>query len=307
MNEPLISAYKWLICLGETAAVFLFFKSKFKCEKPRLYFAVAIMPIVASLVFVVGRLHIPSALIAVIDTVIFVLYAFVCFDASPTVKCIWSVVPSLFFCISEFICLVLIILIGARDNGDVSLEEGAPAWIVWRLVYSALNFGMLLPLMKVKSADGEMPARLRAATTVLSLTVIVVSAYCLSKLMFPLDSRSNTASWILCSALLILSVAMILLSDHLAKLYQKHLETQKELQKAKLEAEHVSQVRAMYDHVRGWRHDISGMTSTIISLAERGEYDGMKEYLRELNGTAEETKLLISTGNPALDATIPQS
>ena len=85
MNEPLISAYKWLICLGETAAVFLFFKSKFKCEKPRLYFAVAIMPIVASLVFVVGRLHIPSALIAVIDTVIFVLYAFVCFDASPTI------------------------------------------------------------------------------------------------------------------------------------------------------------------------------------------------------------------------------
>ena len=60
----------------------------------------------------------------------------------------------------------------------------------------------------------------------------------------------------------------------------------------------------MYDYVREWRHDIKCMVSTVSILAEKGEYESMKDYLRELNGAADETKLLISTGNPALDATI---
>ena len=79
---------------------------------------------------------------------------------------------------------------------------------------------------------------------------------------------------------------------------------QKDLQKTKLEAENVSQVSAMYDYVRSWRHDVKGMVSTISGLSQRGDYESVNKYLSELGAAAEETKVIVSTGNPAIDATI---
>lgn len=168
----------------------------------------------------------------------------------------------------------------------------------------ALNFGILLPLLAIRHDEGELPAFLSAGSIVLSLIGIAVSMYCFSGLVSPEASRSSAAPWIQCSAILVLCIAILLLSGYLSRLYHKHLEMQKDLQKTKLEAEHVSQVSAMYDYVRGWRHDIKGMVATVFSLAERGEYEDMKKYLNELNGAADETKLIVSTGHPAIDATI---
>ena len=302
MSKFLISAYEWLICLGEAAIVFLLFRSKFHCEKPRIYFAVAFMPLYATYTFVMNTVSLPWAVLAPLGAVIHIAYAFLCFKASPTAKCIWGVVPTIIFCISNFIYLIIFYVV--TRYGDAALIEGNPVRIVGQLIYTALNICMLLPLLKIKNEGNELPMHLRAVTIVLSFVGIAVSMYCFSELVSPEAGAVKASSWIQCSALLLMSAALLVLSGYLSRLYHRHLETQRELQKNKLEAEHVSQVGAMYDYVREWRHDIKGMVSTVSSLADNGEYESMKKYLRELGGAADETKLLVSTGNPAVDAAV---
>ncbi len=302
MTDILISAYEWLICLGEAVVVFLLFKSKFTCEKPRLYYAVAFLPLYATYTFVMNLLSVPWFALAIIGVLIHFIYAITCFKGSLAAKCIWSPVPFVIFCITNYIYLIIFYLL--TDYGSLSLIPGNTVRIVGQLIYTAMNFGILLPLLKIKNKENELPMLLRAVTIVLSFVGIAVSMYCFSELVSPEAGSVPVSSWVLCSAALLLSIALLFLSDYLSRLYYRHLETQKDLQKTKLEAEHVSQVGAMYDYVREWRHDIKGMVSTVSILAEKGEYESMKDYLRELNGAADETKLLISTGNPALDATI---
>lgn len=302
MTEILISAYEWLICLGEAVVVFLLFKSKFTCEKPRLYYAVAFLPLYATYTFVMNLLSVPWFALAIIGVLIHFIYAITCFKGSLAAKCIWSPVPFVIFCITNYIYLIIFYLL--TDCGSLSLIPGNTVRIVGQLIYTAMNFGILLPLLKTKNKENELPMLLRAVTIVLSFVGIAVSMYCFSELVSPEAGTVKTSSWIQCSALLLMSAALLVLSGYLSRLYYRHLETQRELQKNKLEAEHVSQVGAMYDYVREWRHDIKGMVSTVSSLADNGEYESMKNYLHELSGAADETKLLVSTGNPAVDAAV---
>ncbi len=302
MREFLISAYEWLICLSEAAVVFLLFKSKFKCEKPKLSLALAGLPILATVTFVSNMFSMPWVLLAILAGSLHLLYAFVCFSASPSMKCIWAPVPFIIFCTSNFVYLILFYVI--FQQGEASMIPGNTVRIVGQLIYATINFAILFPLTKIRSNDGELPSFLRAGSVVLALIGIAVSMFCFSELVAPETENTGASIWILGSAVLTLSAALLLLSGYISRLYSKHLEMQKDLQKSKLESEHVRQVSAMYDYVRGWRHDVKDMVSTLSSLASRGEYDSMKGYLRELNGAAEETKLLISTGNPALDATV---
>lgn len=302
MSDILIHAYEWLICLGEAVVVFLLFKNRFKCKKPKLYFALAGMPIMATCTLVMNLLSIPWAIVALISIAIHFSYAFLFFDGTPTLKCIWVAVPSVIFCVSNYLCLFVLYVVS--DWGGSGLILGNTVRVFGQLFYTAINFSIAFFLMRVKNEGSELPAALRAGTILLSFIGIAVAMYCFSEMVSPGNAHIPAVSWTLCTAVLVLSAALLFLSGYLSRLYHRQLETQKELQKTKLEAEHVSQVAAMYDHVRGFRHDMSGMISTVLSLAENGEYESMKAYLREMNGASEETKLIISTGNPAIDATV---
>lgn len=302
MSEFLISAYEWLVCLSEAVMTFLLFKSKFEIKKGRYAFAIAGMPLLATATFVMNLLSVPWTPAAMALLMLHFVYALVCFNGSLTSKCIWSPVPSVIMCISNYVFLIILYLI--TNWGGEGLIPGNTVRIFGQLIYMALNFALLLPLLKLKNTDGELPGLLRAGALLLALIGVAISMYCFSLIVAPEAEGVAASSWIPCAAVLFLSIALIVLSEYLSRIYSRHLETQKDLQKTKLEAEHVSQVEAMYEYVREWRHDIKGMVSTVTGLAERGEYESMRNYLRELNGAADETKLLISTGNPALDATV---
>lgn len=302
MNGLLISAYEWLVCLSESVMVFLLFNSRFGIKNNRRVLLYAAIPSMATVTFVMNLLSAPWAMVSAIGILLYFIYGVLCFDGSLTLKFIWSPVPSVILCISNYVCLIILYLI--TDWGGEGLIPGNTVRIFGQLFYMALNFVLLLPLLKLKNTDGELPGLLRAGALLLALIGVAVSMYCFSLIVAPEAEGVAASSWIPCAAVLFLSIALIVLSEYLSRIYSRHLETQKDLQKTKLEAEHVSQVGAMYEYVREWRHDIKGMVSTVTGLAERGEYESMRNYLRELNGAADETKLLISTGNPALDATV---
>ena len=302
MREILISVFEWLVCLSEEILVFLLFRNKLGCDKPKLYWAIGLVPILASVTYAANRLELPWIALAFICIALHLIYAGLLFNGSIAMKCLWSPVPFILFCISNYTVLIIFYLI--IGNGDSSLIPGDVSRIIAQLIYIAINFGMLIPLSKIKQHDGDLPAILRVGTVLFSLLGAAVAMYCFSGLITAEDGNRSLSSWIQCSAVIVLSIALLLLSGYLSRLYHKHLETQKELQKSKLEAEHISQVSAMYEYVRGLRHDLKGMISTVSSMAERGEYENVKKYLNELNDAADETKLLINTGNPAIDATI---
>ena len=302
MSEFLISAYEWLVCLSEAVIAYLLFKSKFKCEKPRKFFALAALPVIASTTYLMNILELPWAVVATINCIIIISYVFLCFEGTPTLKCIWGVVPTIIYCISNFIFLIIFYVL--TGYGSISLLPGNAVRIVGQLIYVILNFSALFPLLKIANENGELPVILRAGAVVVSLIGIAVSMYCFSTLVSPDAEKASASSWIQCFATLLLSIAFIFLSGYLSRLYRKQLEMQKDLQKTKLEAENVSQVSAMYDYVRSWRHDVKGMVSTISGLSQRGDYESVTKYLSELGAAAEETKVIVSTGNPAIDATI---
>lgn len=142
-----------------------------------------------------------------------------------------GVVPSMIFCISNYVYLIIFYVI--TDIGNSSVIPGSTIRMVGRLIYMALNFGILLPLLAIRHDEGELPAFLSAGSIVLSLIGIAVSMYCFSGLVSPEASRSSAAPWIQCSAILVLCIAILLLSGYLSRLYHKHLEMQKDLQKTK--------------------------------------------------------------------------
>ena len=302
MLEFLINAFEWLICLSEAVVVFLLFKTKLGCEKPKLYFAVAAIPLIATATYVMNILSFPWVVLAFILLLIHFIYALVCFNSSIIMKCILFSVPFAFFCISNYICIFILYVL--TDIGSAGLVSGNGARIVLQLLYAAINFGLLFLMMKKLTKDGELPSYISLVITVLSIIGTAVSMYCFSELVMPGADNSTAVGWISCSAVLILSIALILLSSYLSRLYMRLIEIQNELQKTKLEAEHVSQVGAMYNYARELRHDLKGIISTLKGLIDNGEYESVKTHLNELSGEAEKTKLIISTGNPAIDATI---
>ena len=302
MSEFLISAYEWLVCLSEALVVFLLFKSKFACERSKLIVALALLPALATITTIMNILSIPWAIATSLNSLVYIIYVFFLFKGASAMKCIWGLVPMIIFCISNYVCVILFCVI--TDSKGTFLIPGNTVRIIGQLIYMALNFIILFPLMRIKSKDGELPAILRVGSIVAALIGIAVSMFCFSELVSKEANAVSVSDWLQCTAVLVLSICVLILSGYISRLYSKHLEAQRDLQKAKLEAEHVSQVSAMYDYVRGWRHDIKGMVSTVASLVDHGDRESIKEYLSEIGGAAEATTVLISTGNPAIDATI---
>lgn len=302
MNGFLIAAYEWIVCLSEAVFVYVLFKNKHNCEKPKIYIAIALLPLFATFTYVMNSLGISWVLLSILSVIVHIAYSFVLFQATPTMKCLWGVVPVVVFCISNYI--TMIIFFAVINLGGESLFPGNTARIVGQLIYMALNYSILLPLLRIRNDNGDLPMVIRSLSVLLALMGIAFSMYSFSELASAKSSSAETFEWVQCAVVLSFSIVLLVFSGYLSRLYQRHLETQKDLQKAKLEAENVSQVSAMYDYVRSWRHDVKGMVSTLSGLSQRGDYESVNKYLSELGAAAEETKVIVSTGNPAIDATI---
>ncbi|MBR0156731.1 MAG: sensor histidine kinase [Clostridia bacterium] len=302
MSDFLASVYEWFVCLSEAGVAFLLFRKQLVCDKPKLYYAIAMLPILATVTFVLNCLDIPWVWLSLITVVVHICYAFALFKASPTLKCLWSVVPVIIYCISNYI--TMLVFFAVSNLGEEALTRGDTVRIIGQLIYMILNYIITVPLLKTKKHSGELPTALRVVCIVLAMIGIAVAMYGFTEFAGSENDSVMASAWIQCAAILFLSIALLFLSVYLSRLYEKNLEAQAEIQKSKLEAEHVRQVSAMYSFVQSWRHDMNGMIGTVKALAKQGKYTSMVNYLDELSDAAAETSMLISTGNPAVDATL---
>ena len=299
--NPFVMAYEWFVCLCESFAAFILLKSKFECRK--LLPALLAVPVIATAVFVMNLNSVPWALMSVIGVIMYTAYAFICFRGSNALKCIWGPTPILISCLSNFVFLVLFNLIAGW--GEASLTAGNTFRIVGQLIYLAIIYAIIIPLTFIKSRDGRLPSILRAISILLSMIGVAASMHCFSLITSQQSSLdTTTASAVLCGAILAISIALMVLSGYLSKLYLKSLEMQKELQQSKLEAEHLSQVGAMYEYVREWRHDMKGILSAAEGMINSGNTEAASEYLGKIGEEVGMASTIVSTGNPAFDAAV---
>lgn len=66
-------------------------------------------------------------------------------------------------------------------------------------------------------------------------------------------------------------------------------------------ATHYTEVENMYRQVRGWRHDYRNHIQVLLTFAEMGDLDSIKEYLQELSIDLNTVDTVIKTGNKMTD------
>lgn len=66
-------------------------------------------------------------------------------------------------------------------------------------------------------------------------------------------------------------------------------------------ATHYTEVENMYRQVRGWRHDYRNHIQVLMSFAEMGDLNSIKEYLQELNIDLNTVDTVVKTGNKMTD------
>lgn len=66
-------------------------------------------------------------------------------------------------------------------------------------------------------------------------------------------------------------------------------------------ATHYTEVENMYRQVRGWRHDYRNHIQVLLTFAEMGDLNSIKEYLQELSIDLNTVDTVIKTGNKMTD------
>ena len=103
---------------------------------------------------------------------------------------------------------------------------------------------------------------------------------------------------------ILLAITSIFTLGYIFYLKEENKHSQEELRKSALEMDQIKRTTEMYDYVREWRHDTRNNLATIRSLAERRECEGLLRYIDEMRSVSEHADLIISTENPAFDATV---
>lgn len=65
---------------------------------------------------------------------------------------------------------------------------------------------------------------------------------------------------------------------------------------------HYQEVETMYRQIRGWRHDYRNHIQTMKVLAAKGDMEGIKKYLDELDTDLNTVDTVVKTGNAMADA-----
>lgn len=86
------------------------------------------------------------------------------------------------------------------------------------------------------------------------------------------------------------------------KLFNKKLDKQIEKYQRELVDTHYKEVDNMYRQIRGWRHDYRNHIQVLMALADKGDIDGIKQYLGELDVDLNTVDTVIKTGNAMADA-----
>jgi sensor histidine kinase regulating citrate/malate metabolism len=92
--------------------------------------------------------------------------------------------------------------------------------------------------------------------------------------------------------------------DLFAKLERRNIESSNKFQRTDIEATFQNEIKAMHADLLTWRHEYKNNLIAIRGHIESGDVTGALDYLDSLAGTQSAGKILIHTGNAAVDAIV---
>ena len=295
-------AIEYACCLIESLFAFFLFSRHLGCSGRKRSIAIALIPVIAAFTYLQNRLELSWYVVSLIVLLVLIAYSFFLFDGSKASRLLWGAAPSIVFLITDN-TVQSIMLLSARWHEAMLIGSGVR--LIGLAIYIALLLLTLLVFVSLKRIEGELPPLLMAAPIVvasLAIVGILIQSKQYAGLMesgidpFPFALTNLIVSILCASSTLLLRFASV----H----YKKSLDSQRELQQRKLEAEHIDQIGSMYEFVREWRHDINGLLSTVDSLAREQNYTEIHRLIGAMDAAAKETAVMLSTGNPAIDATV---
>lgn len=294
---------EYICCLCEPVFAFVLFSHHLGASGKRRTAAIILIPIMAAATFILNRLNAPLYVVSLLFLIEISAYSLFLFNGTKANRLLWGAMPSIIFVIADHTVVSIMMLVTSRWQEAIIPANGLRA--IGISLYVLLLAITLIILVIIRRQEGELPLFftlapiLLAALGIVSILIHEAQYEKLSEAgldVFPCALTNITIS--------ILCAASALLLHFASVFYKRNIDSQKELQYRKLEADHIEQIGSMYEYIREWRHDMSGLLSTVDSLARDGNIDGIHGLIVGIDAAAKETAVIINSGNPAIDATI---
>ena len=152
----------------------------------------------------------------------------------------------------------------------------------------------------------------RRAQTSLLLWIVLLSVPAITLLTFsvyqyyienyPENVRINLYIDLSCIGLIFINILVFVLFGRLQRQMELRRETDMLSSQLKLQTESIGRLETLYNRTRAFRHDIKNHILVMNMLAEQGNYDELKNYLREMSGVIDESDYVRISGVSAVDA-----
>ena len=301
--EALFIAVEYLSCLTEQVFACLFFRRHLGCREKANVLSFLVVPIMATGTYLLNLASVEWYVSSLYLLAIFCIYALVFFKGSVSNRILHAVTVSVILLFIDHIVLSLMMIFTTRWADSFVPMTGLR--LIGVSLYIVLLLIVLAVLLKIKKTERALPIWYSLASVLIAAMGITIMFIHDSKFEKIVESGNDIVPCALINmAVALMCAASTLLLHFASVLYKNNLDSQKELQQAKLEAKHVDQVSSMYEYVREWRHDMKGLLFTMNSLLKNGEYEEAQRCLEQFDAAASDVSFLISTGNPSIDAAI---
>jgi sensor histidine kinase YesM len=118
----------------------------------------------------------------------------------------------------------------------------------------------------------------------------------------PGNERILTYIYVSCFGMVFINVLVFVLFGRLQKQLELRRERNMLSSQLELQTQSINRLETLYNRTRAFRHDIKNHILTMNVLAEKGDYDALKNYLRDMSGVIDESDYVRISGISAVDA-----
>lgn len=135
-----------------------------------------------------------------------------------------------------------------------------------------------------------------------AITLITFSVYQFYVENYPENQRILTYIYVSGVGMVFINVLVFVLFGRLQKQLELRRERDMLSSQLSLQTESITRLETLYNRTRAFRHDIKNHILLMNVLAEKGDYEALKKYLRDMSGVIDESDYVRISGVSAVDA-----
>lgn len=302
MHDFLWSLFEVSVNISEILMVYVLFLRKLGIERKRLFLSIIGSMILTVCTVTMNRLNFSIAVTPIISAILFVVYAFACFEGNVSGKILWSCVSSIIFVASNYI--VSLVLGFITNNLESVMIEYSFARAEAMLMYVLINLAIFTILYSISKAKRRMPTFQK----LLMVGLIVMNVAAMSVLINSSISLAKTGisfTWcsIACGLILLDCIGQVGLFFSTSTVYNNYIDTETELKALEAETKHAEKMMEVYSEIRKWKHDYNNQMSALSTIALNSGCTEVTEYIEKTTGVFAQL-VIINTGNPIIDAVL---